>query len=249
MDKKVAMRDGTRQRATRSRRSPIAVIIGLLGELLITAGVLLLLFVVWQLWWTDVVAGGEQTQIMQELESEWGPAPQQVAPAEDSEPPTVAAPAMDQVWGTLHVPKFDRVVSPIAEGVSLEKVLNVKGNGHYPDTAMPGEVGNFSLAGHRSTYGRPLHDIARLEVGDPIIVETAEAYYVYRVTEAHIVMPNQVEVVAPVPNDPGATPTQKMLTLTACHPQYSARERYIVHAEYSHWVDRSKGIPEELAKD
>lgn len=237
----------TRKRGRAS--SIIATFIGLIGELLITAGAFLLLFVVWQLWWTDVIADGEQTQMIQQLESEWGPTPKKVAPAETGEPPKVTASEENKVWGTLHVPAFDKAQSPIAEGVSMEKVLNVKGNGHYPDTAMPGEVGNFSLAGHRSTYGRPLHDIARLQPGDPVIVESKEAFYVYEVTEHHIVMPGQTEVVAPVPNKPGEKPTEKMLTLTACHPQYSARERYIVHAKFSHWVDRSKGYPAELVEN
>lgn len=230
-------------------QSFFGALIGLLGELLITAGAFLLLFVVWQLWWTDVIADGDHTQIISQLESEWGPTPKKIAPAENGDAPKTEAGPENKVWGTLHVPKFDKSESPIAEGVSMEKVLNVKGNGHYPDTVMPGEVGNFSLAGHRSTYGRPLHDIARLQEGDPIVVETKEAFYVYTVTEHHIVMPNQTEVIAPVPNKPGEKPTEKMLTLTACHPQYSARERYIVHAKYSHWVDRTKGHPAELADE
>lgn len=227
-------------------RSIAGTLVGLIGELLITAGAFLLLFVVWQLWWTDVIADGEHTQIIQELQSDWGPEPKQVAAPESGPPPTVEQPEDTKVWGTLHVPKFDKQQAPIAEGVSLEEVLNVKGNGHYPGTALPGEVGNFSLAGHRSTYGRPLHDIARLEVGDPIVVETKDAFYVYKVTEHEIVMPDQVEVVAPVPGEPGAEPTERMLTLTACHPQYSAAQRYIVHAKFDNWVDRSKGYPQEL---
>src|SRR5690625_1054692 len=151
------------------------------------------------------------------------------------------------VWGTMHVPEFDRDRFPLAEGVSLEEVLNVKGVGHYPETALPGQVGNFSVAGHRNTYGRAFEEIASLDEVDAIVVETAEAFYVYEVTESLIVMPQDVEVIAPAPGQPGTEPTERMLTLTACHPMYSARERYIVHAEFAYWTDRADGIPEALA--
>ncbi|GAA4521898.1 hypothetical protein GCM10023160_09480 [Brachybacterium paraconglomeratum] len=223
-------------------------LIGILGELLLTIGVLLLLFLVWQLWWTDVVADREQAGIIDGLEQEWGEVDaEQIAPRQDGPPPVVETPADTMVWGKMHVPAFDRPAFPLAEGVSLEEVLNVKGAGHYPETALPGEVGNFSVAGHRNTYGRVFEDIARLEAGNAIVVETGDAFYVYEVTESLIVQPQDVEVIAPAPGQLGVEPTQQMLTLTACHPMYSARERYIVHAEFAYWTDRADGIPEALA--
>lgn len=232
------------------RPSGLSSAIGILGELLLTIGALLMLFVIWQLWWTDVVAEGEQTDIIAGLEQEWGEVDgQRIAARQDGPPPVPDVLGDTMVWGTMHVPAFDRVRFPLAEGVSLEKVLNVKGVGHYPETALPGQVGNFAVAGHRNTYGRPLEDIARLEEGDPIVVETAEAFYVYEVTESLIVMPQDVEVIAPTPGQPGVEPTEQMLTLTACHPMFSARERYIVHAQFAYWTDRADGIPEALATD
>ncbi|MGP9581992.1 MULTISPECIES: class E sortase [unclassified Brachybacterium] len=223
-------------------------LVGVVGELLLTVGVLLLLFLVWQLWWTDVVADREQAGIIDGLEQEWGEVDsEQIAPRQDGPPPVPETPADTMVWGKMHVPAFDRPAFPLAEGVSLEQVLNVKGAGHYPETALPGEVGNFSVAGHRNTYGRVFEDIARLEPGNAIVVETADAFYVYEVTESLIVQPQDTEVIAPAPGQPGVEPTQQMLTLTACHPMYSARERYIVHAEFAYWTDRADGIPEALA--
>ena len=225
-------------------------VVGILGELLLTLGALLLLFLVWQLWWTDVVADREQAGIIDGLEQEWGEVDAQtVAPRQEGPPPVPTTPEDTLVFATMHVPAFDRPRFPLAEGVSLEQVLDVKGAGHYPDTALPGEVGNASIAGHRNTYGRVFEDIARLEAGDPIVVETADAFYVYETTESLIVQPEGVEVIAPTPGRPGVEPTERMLTLTACHPMYSARERIIVHAEFSYWTKRSDGIPEALAQD
>ena len=224
--------------------------LGVLGELLLTAGVLMLLFLIWQLWWTDVLADREHSDIIAGLEDEWGDLDdEEIAPRQDGDPPVPDTIGDTMVWGTMHVPEFDRDRFPLAEGVSLEEVLNVKGVGHYPETALPGQIGNFSVAGHRNTYGRAFEEIASLEEGDAIVVETAEAFYVYEVTESLIVMPQDVEVIAPAPGQPGVEATERMLTLTACHPMYSARERYIVHAEFAYWTDRADGIPDALATD
>ena len=111
---------------------------------------------------------------------------------------------------------------------------------------MPGAVGNTAFAGHRTTYGAPLPRIDELKAGDPLVVESAAAWYVYRVTETRIVTPDQVDVISPVPGEPGAEPTRRMLTLTACHPRFSARQRYIVHGELVSWQPREAGAPSAL---
>ncbi|MGQ4549273.1 class E sortase [Dermabacteraceae bacterium P13077] len=224
-------------------------LVGVCGEIAITLGAILVLFVVWQMWWTDVVAEQEQSQIVADLGSKWGqqkPAPETQTPRHTDTPPTIAKPKRYETWGLLHVPKFSRGPIPIAEDVSLEHVLNVIGAGHYPETALPGEIGNFSLAGHRTTYGKPFNEIALLEPGDEIIVETKDTFYVYTVASDEIVKPNDVRVIAPVPGQIGAQPSERWLTLTACHPLYSARERYIVHAKFAYYVKRDEGIPDAL---
>lgn len=236
----------------RSARRPgfLSGALGVVGELLLTVGALMLLFLIWQLWWTDVMADREHSDIIAGLEDEWSDLDdEEIAPRQEGPPPVPDTIGDTMVWGTMHVPEFDRDRFPLAEGVSLEEVLNVKGVGHYPETALPGQVGNFSVAGHRNTYGRAFEEIASLETEDAIVVETAEAFYVYEVTESLIVMPEDVEVIAPTPGQPDVEPTEEMLTLTACHPMYSARERYIVHAEFAYWTDRADGIPEALAAD
>ena len=113
---------------------------------------------------------------------------------------------------------------------------------------MPGGVGNFAVAGHRTTYGKPFNRIAELEPGDALVVRTADLWFVYRVTEHHIVLPEQVDVVAPVPGEPGAEPERATITLTACHPMFSARERYIVHGELEGWMPVADGVPAALTE-
>lgn len=219
-----------------------------LGELLITLGVVLLLFVGWQLWWTDVEAGREQRASVEALRDAWSDRPDTVPAAATTDPPDLTAPPEGDAFGLVHVPRFgDDYDVPVHEGVDLADVLNHGVLGHYPGTAMPGDVGNFSVAGHRVTYGRPLAQVAELETGDPVVVETADAWYVYRVRSTEIVTPDQVEVVAPVPGQPAAQPTERLMTLTACHPMYSARERFVVHAAMESWQPKSAGTPAVLA--
>jgi sortase A len=108
-------------------------------------------------------------------------------------------------------------------------------------------VGNFAVAGHRVTYGRPFNRVEELAPGDPVVVETREGWFVYRVRDTLIVTPDRVDVIEPVPQRPGAEPTERLLTLTTCHPMFSARERYIVHAVFDTWQPRAAGEPVALA--
>ena len=129
-------------------------------------------------------------------------------------------------------------------------MLDVLGIGHYEGTAMPGGVGNFAVAGHRTTYAKPFNRIAELQVGDPLVVRTTDnIWYVYRVTSTRDRRARRTsQVIAPVPGDPGATPTERMITLTTCHPMFSARERFIVHGVLDYWAPAADGIPAELAR-
>jgi len=196
-----------------------------LGELCITLGVVLLLFVAWQLWWTDVAAGRTQDRTVQRVERGW--AQPQAAGAAGTSVRDVATGAP---VGLLRVPRFGRdYVRPVLQGVGLD-VLD-DGVGHYPASAGPGEVGNFAVAGHRVTYGKPFNKIAELRPGDEVVVETRDTSYVYAVLRYTVVAPEQVNVVAPVPQQVGQRPTRRLLTMTACHPKYSARQRYVVFAE------------------
>ncbi|QAY64901.1 class E sortase [Xylanimonas allomyrinae] len=240
--------------ARRGRAGAGNAVVGVIGELFITAGVLLGLFVAWQLWWTDVIALREQAQVLQALDWDPPPAPHATAapPVERrDDPPVDPQPAFGEVFAQFYVPRWGAdYVSPIAGGVDRREILDRLGIGHYPGTAMPGDLGNFAVAGHRTTFGRPFHRVAELEVGDALVVRTQTTWYVYRVTGTEIVWPWQVEVVSPVPGlqpgEPVPELTQRLMTMTACHPMYSARQRFVVHAEFDYWMPVSDGTPPEL---
>lgn len=228
-------------------RAATATALAVVAEVLLVLGTVLGLFLVWQLWWTDVV--GERAQAAVVADLDWQPpvaatatpAVQRRDPA-----PVLPEPAERTTFATLHVPRWDDVARPISQGTHKRQVLDALGLGHYAGTAMPGAVGNFAVAGHRTTYGKPLNRVEELVVGDPLIVRTADTWYVYRVTETRVVRPAQVEVLAAVPGLPEQTPTQAMLTLTTCHPMFSARERFVVHATLDYWVPVADGTPVEL---
>jgi LPXTG-site transpeptidase (sortase) family protein len=196
------------------------------GQLLLTAGYVLLLFVVYELWVTDLLSNARQDELTAELREEWA------APA--------AVPAELQggeAFAMLHIPRLGAdYARAVVEGTGTEDLE--QGPGHYRGTAMPGEQGNFAVAGHRVGRGSPFLEIDELRAGDPVVVETADSWFVYRVLGPadvvpgqQVVSPSDVSVIAPTPNGPpDGAPTGAYLTLTTCHPEYSARERLIVHA-------------------
>ncbi len=124
----------------------------------------------------------------------------------------------------------------------------MRGIGHYAKTQQVGEVGNFAMAGHRTTYGKPFNQIDKLKDGDVILVETKKTYYVYRVSSHQIVPPTQVSVLLPVPDKPDAEAELATLTMTSCHPEFSSRERFVVHAELDETYPHDPGVPAEVLK-
>ncbi|MGH1977281.1 class E sortase [Rothia sp. L_38] len=256
--------------APTASRTPLQWVIQIVGELLITAGLILLLFVAWQLWWTNIDANRTQQQAVDSLIQEFnsgsgrpgpattgqgekteGAASENVVPDYDpANPPVATPPAYGQAYGVVYIPRLGQnYARPLAEGVGTD-VLDTLGLGRYPSSQMPGEYGNFALAGHRQTNGAVLDNIDLLQNGDNIYVRTAEGYYTYRVYEHKIVLPTQIEVIAPNPDQPEAPLAEaerRLLTLTSCHPRYGDTERYIVHAEFVSWQPAEAGAPEEIA--
>lgn len=213
----------------------------------------MLLFLGWQLWWNDAVIAGRQTTQASELRESWGPpelsAPTSTASATPPGDPVVATvSALDTSFGNLYIPRYgEGWVRTIAEGTDAAHVLDEGSIGHYPGTQMPGQVGNFALAAHRSAYGGGMHLIDQLQLGDAIYVETADGWYTYRFRNLEYVQPTDVQVIDPVPWSPDTTPGDRLITLTSCNPLYSTAERIIAYGVFDSWQPRSAGPPAEIA--
>lgn len=252
------MTTAPQRRRRRPRRTAASLLSGLLAEFLIIGGAGTGLYLLWNSWYTDVAGVAAQTAMVEALDlPETKPGGEQHPATETAEIPVLQEPRqLASIFGTMQIPRFGSdYIRPIGEGTDRQKVLNTVGLGHYEGAPMPGAVGNFSVAGHRVTYGKPLNQIAELKPGDPIVVRVTDraqdfdVWYVYTVTDHEIVTPDHVETIAPVPNKPGVAPTDddRWLTLTACHPMWSAAERYVVHAKLSSWMYAKDGTPKELA--
>ncbi|WP_246081217.1 class E sortase [Modestobacter altitudinis] len=207
------------------------------GELLVTAGLVVLLFVVYEVYVTDLLNDRTQGNLAEQLHDQWDQA--------SAAPENLVAPAVGEPLAVLHIPRLGEDYSRVVlEGVSEEQLA--EGPGHYIGTALPGQQGNLAIAGHRVGKGSPFLDTDELLPGDPIVVETAQNWYVYRVLGdaatgdyttdpsgipgQQIVKPSDVSVIAPTPDAADAAPSGAYLTLTTCHPKYSAQQRLIVHA-------------------
>lgn len=218
----------TDEQPPRAGTDRLRLAVGVLGELLITAGVIVGLFAVYTLVWTGVETSNAQQALEAEFESLNQNPPQ--APSEEAD--AVADPRTEPLPGDayarLRIPRLgDDWQWIVVEGVDLPTLT--RGPGHYPDSADPGEDGNTAIAGHRATYGEPFAYLDRLVAGDDIIVERAGMLYRYTVTESFVTVPTDVDVVAPVPGQPGAQPVQSVITLTTCHPRWGSTERLVVH--------------------
>jgi sortase A len=185
-----------------------------LGRTLIGAGVIILLFVAYELWGTGLFEHRSQ----QHLRHAAPPAPtcgEGSAITDPTPPPTPEGEAV----AVIKICKIG-IEKAVVNGVGDEDLK--KAPGHYPDTPMPGQPGNAAIAGHRTTYGAPFFRLDELNIGDPILVSTAQGRFRYEVSEKTVVTPNKVEVLAGTPDN--------RLTLTTCEPRFSAAKRLIVVA-------------------
>jgi sortase A len=234
-----------------------------IGEVLITLGVIVFLFIAYELWFTGIYTARQQSDLKRQLAARWAtpvasaPAsptpgasilPGESPPATPSpQPPAQATVVLSgDAIGIIRIPRLGAGYGfAIVEGVSTDDLK--KGPGHYPGSAMPGGIGNFVLSGHRTTYLAPFSGLGELGVGDPIVIETATTYYTYRVTTIQVVLPTHVGVVLPVPDQPAVRPTKALITLTTCEPKYSASHRLVVDGLLESALPKSAGLPPALA--
>lgn len=211
------------------------------GEVLITLGVIVALFIVYELWVTGIFAASTQARLHRELARAWA------VPVPSSSPGDPPAPLrLGSGIAILRIPRFGAGYDPvIVQGVDTADLE--RGPGHYPGTAMPGGVGNFVVSGHRTTWGHWFYEINILTPGDVIGIETRTHWYIYRVTAQQVVSPYDLAVIAPVPNHPGVKPTQRLLTLTTCTPTFSAAQRLVVYGILSEVLPRTGALPAVLA--
>jgi sortase A len=215
--------------------------IGSVGRLLVTSGVVLLLLVAYQLWGTNLQTHRAQRELRKEfqqaLDADAGvirasttttaPSPSSstpaTAPPKTAPPktaPRIPPPAIGDVVGRLTIPSIGVHNFYFVEGTGLDQLK--RGAAHYPETPLPGQAGNAAIAGHRTTWGAPFHNIDKIQKGDIIEVTTLQGTFRYRMFEQLIVAPTDVSVLDDVGDN--------RLTLTACHPKLSSKQRIVIHA-------------------
>lgn len=231
-----------------------------IGQTLITLGLVVLLFAVYEVWITNIFAHRAQQKVYNALQDEW---------LNNHDPLTLPGGAARGIpVGTgiavLYIPRLGADYHfAIVQGSAVPDDAELeKGPAHYADTQLPGEIGNFGVAGHRVGKGEPFLNIDKLRVGDAVVVETKKKWFVYRVLGKHagddpqdnpsripikgdpnvrsvpvpgreIVDPSHGEVLLPIPDHTEYTIDNAkvaLMTMTTCHPKFTASQRMIVHA-------------------
>jgi sortase A len=247
-----------KKRATRT-------VLGVTGEILITIGVLVQLFWLWNVGINDWIQGFTQTQAASTISQQWQedagiPDPDSDDDRDagvtvygtpvDGPPPVVDVVSQGTAFATLYVPRFGETYQrAIGEGVDLATVLNDSrlGVGRYPQSTPLGEEGNFAIAGHRTSFGASFGNISELRLGDRLYIETREGWYSYAFRNLEYVWPTEVDVLNPVPKQNAVEVTDRLLTLTSCHPRFSDAERIIAYAVFDGWYPRAGGPPADIA--
>jgi sortase A len=234
-----------------------------IGQTLITLGLVVLLFAVYEVWITNIFAHREQVKVYNALHQEWLNG---VDPLSLPQSGPHAIPLGSGI-AVLYIPRLgaDYHFAIVQGSVVPDDAQLEKGPAHYADTQMPGQVGNFGIAGHRVGKGEPFLNLDKLRSGDAVIVETKSKWWIYRVLGAppgsdpegnttsieakrigtnppqiqdfdipgrEIVDPSAGDVLLPIPHQSDYVPTTAaLMTMTTCHPKFTASQRMIVHAQ------------------
>jgi sortase A len=238
-----AGRVGAHRSEDSSFRIDFRTIVRGFGQTLVTLGLITLLFTVYEVWGTGQYEKHAQHQLQRQLDQQWNQPPGHDAGQAQTNPFDVP---LGSGYAVLYIPKLGQNWHKVVvQGVTVGDLK--KGPGHYPDSAAPGEVGNFAIAGHRTTYGNGFWDLDKVKPGDPIVIRTRDTWFVYKMGSSTNVLPSAVDVVAPVPQHPGKKATKKMITLTTCEKWGNAK-RYVVFGELSSTMPYTTpdNVPPEL---
>lgn len=229
-------------------RSRTLGVLNIAGEVLITTGVVVLLYLAWQLWINNAVVTSEQQAVVNQNTSAWG-AVNSSTDASDTWPaPAMSKVSAGAVIGNLYVPRLGASSTrAVGESVTPTLTLNHGYFGHYSSSQMPGQPGNFALAVHRSGWGTGFKQGQLVRTGDRIYLATKSGYYGYTVRNIEYVKPTSVDVLNAVP---GTTKTagQSLLTITTCSPQDGNAERLVVYAVLDSYRTHAAGPSADLAK-
>lgn len=209
-------------------------VLGVIGRVLIGAGIVLLLFVAYLIWGTSLQQAHTQNVLRNTLvhkaQSKVVANALSQAATLDKLPtgppvvaPTTAAPPEGSPVGEIRIPVIG-IDQVIVAGTQTQDLR--QGPGHYAGTPLPGQAGNVGVAGHRTTYGHPFYNLNEVKAGDPIVLTTVQGVFVYDATTSDVVSPSDGSILA---DTPGA-----WVTLTTCNPRFSASSRLVVKAKLVH---------------
>lgn len=245
-----------------------------ISDIFLTLAILIALYIVYMLFWTGVIASFEQKKLVSQYQWDEPKVNTNPAPEYRTDIPCFAniLPEKEMI-GRIYVPKFGaEYVRNFVQGTNKYRVLDLQGYGHYDYSQMPGCIGNMAAAAHRGGFGESLKWIDRLNNDDAIVIRTQKYWYVYKVYQHEIVLPNRGDVTLPIPKVIGSfvmddaetvakysqklnmpydpqnnkAAKERLLTFTTCHPRYGVTHRYIVHAKFDYWSKVKEGVPVEM---
>jgi sortase A len=218
------------------------------SETCVTLGTLIVLFVVYVLFWTGVRADSAMDGEIGKLQDQWAAGPVTTpgtapAPTRAKRPRPYEA---GRSFAVMYIPRFGADwAKPVLESTGTD-VLK-RGLGHYDRTARLGEIGNFSVAGHRRTYGDPFKDFPRLRPGDAVVLTDGATWFTYRIdNRPYTTLPGDIGVIDPVPRKSGFNGPGRYLTLTTCEPEWGHSHRLIAWAHLDSTQPVERGRPSAL---
>ena len=249
----MARRQHTAAHVQRATESPTvekkggSKLLTVIMELLIVLGIVIGGYPLWELFWTSYEVQGGVREAISNFEGKYPPGEGEPEHRTDA-PPEIPTPSYGQLFGILHVPAWNYMRTPIVAGTGPD-VLDFGYAGWYENTQLPGQVGNFAMAGHRRSYGNNFRLVHELRNSDELVVETEDTYIIYQVIHKEVVLPSAGWVLSPHPEGLDVSDNSRLITLTTCHPEFGNTERYIVFGEFSYWTLKSEGKPEVIRKE